>query len=186
MGEVPLQETVGSPGTALRCDEMVPHVYRGALPTRKQALLGPYRRPMRRVLGGSQGGRHFLMVEVPIPRGPVTAFASCYPRPQPSNPDPKRRGIPLHPLLYTALSLIHHHIFSLSCSLLLSLSPPLSLYRSRMEPTGPAAEMALPLKGGSSAPHVLPHPQRCQSGFRNCWSPTDMKSCTRDPILATS
>ena len=33
--------------------------------------LGPYRRPMPRVLGGSQGGGHFLMGEVP-PCGPMS------------------------------------------------------------------------------------------------------------------
>ena len=39
--------------------------YRVTSPTRKRTPLGPYRIPMRRVLGGSQGGGHFVMGEVP-------------------------------------------------------------------------------------------------------------------------
>ena len=34
--------------------------------TRKRTSLGPYRRPMPRVQGGSQGGGRFLMGEVPL------------------------------------------------------------------------------------------------------------------------
>ena len=37
--------------------------YRGNPLTRKRTLLGPYRRPMPRVLGGSYGGRRFLLGE---------------------------------------------------------------------------------------------------------------------------
>ena len=37
--------------------------YRGSLLVRKRNPLGPYRRPMHRVLGGSQGGGCFLMSE---------------------------------------------------------------------------------------------------------------------------
>ena len=33
---------------------------------RKRPPLGPYRRPMPRVLGGFQGGGRFLMSEVPL------------------------------------------------------------------------------------------------------------------------
>ena len=40
--------------------------YRGTSPTRKRTPLGPYRRPMPRVLGGSYGGGRFLMSEVPL------------------------------------------------------------------------------------------------------------------------
>ena len=40
--------------------------YRGASLIRKRILLGPYRRPMPRVLGGSWGGERFLMGEVPL------------------------------------------------------------------------------------------------------------------------
>jgi len=39
---------------------------RGASLTRKRTPLGPYRRPMPRVLGGSSGGSRFLMGEVPL------------------------------------------------------------------------------------------------------------------------
>ena len=34
--------------------------------TKKRKPLGPYRMPMPRVLGGSQGGRRFLIGEVPL------------------------------------------------------------------------------------------------------------------------
>jgi hypothetical protein len=40
--------------------------YRGTSVIRKRTLLGPSRRPMRRVLGGSQGGGRFLMDEVSL------------------------------------------------------------------------------------------------------------------------
>jgi len=40
--------------------------YRGTTLNRKRTPLGPYRRPMPRVLGGSYGGGCFLMGEVPL------------------------------------------------------------------------------------------------------------------------
>ena len=40
--------------------------YRGTLLIRNRTLLGPYRRPMPRVLGGSWGGGRFIMGEVPL------------------------------------------------------------------------------------------------------------------------
>ena len=40
--------------------------YRGTSLTNRDTPLGLYRRPMHRVLGGSQGGRRFLMGEVPL------------------------------------------------------------------------------------------------------------------------
>jgi hypothetical protein len=40
--------------------------YRGTSLIRKRIPLGPYRRPMPRVLGGSLGGGRFLMSEVPL------------------------------------------------------------------------------------------------------------------------
>ena len=40
--------------------------YRGASLIRKCTPLGPYRRPMPRLLGGSYGGGCFLMGEVPL------------------------------------------------------------------------------------------------------------------------
>ena len=40
--------------------------YRGTLPTSKRTPLGPYRRPVPKVLGGSYGGGRFLMSEVPL------------------------------------------------------------------------------------------------------------------------
>jgi len=40
--------------------------YRGTSLIRKRTPLGPYRRPMPRVLGGSWGGGRFLMGEVPL------------------------------------------------------------------------------------------------------------------------
>ena len=43
--------------------------YRGTSPARKRTPLGPYRRPMPKVLlGGSDGGGHVLMSEVPLYR----------------------------------------------------------------------------------------------------------------------
>ena len=44
------------------------HHYRGTSLTSKITPLGPYRRPMHRVLRVSQGGGHFLMGEVPLYR----------------------------------------------------------------------------------------------------------------------
>ena len=43
-----------------------PQRYSGNFLTEKRTLLGPYRRPIPRVLGGSKGGGRFLMVEVPL------------------------------------------------------------------------------------------------------------------------
>jgi len=43
--------------------------YRGTSQMRKCTPLGPYRRPMPRVPGGSQGGGRFLMGEVPHVQG---------------------------------------------------------------------------------------------------------------------
>jgi len=43
--------------------------YRGTSLTRTHNPLGPYRRPMPRVLGGSLGGSCFLMGEVSLYRG---------------------------------------------------------------------------------------------------------------------
>ena len=40
--------------------------YRDASLTRKRKPLGPYRKPMLRVLEGSQGGGRFLLGEVPL------------------------------------------------------------------------------------------------------------------------
>ena len=40
--------------------------FRGTSLTRKRTHLGPYRRPMPRVLVGSQDGGRFLMGEVPL------------------------------------------------------------------------------------------------------------------------
>ena len=40
--------------------------YRGTSIIRKRPPLGPYCRPMPRVLGGSEGGGRFLMSEVPL------------------------------------------------------------------------------------------------------------------------
>ena len=40
--------------------------YRGASLIRQRTPLGPYRRPMPRVLGGSEGGGRFFMGEVPL------------------------------------------------------------------------------------------------------------------------
>ena len=40
--------------------------YKGTSLTRKRNPLGPYHRPLPRVLGGSQGGGRFLMGEVPL------------------------------------------------------------------------------------------------------------------------
>ena len=42
--------------------------YRGTSLTRKRSPLGPYRRPMPRVLGGSKWGGRFIVGEVPVCR----------------------------------------------------------------------------------------------------------------------
>ena len=44
------------------------NTYRGISLTRKRTLLGPYRRPMPRLQGGSWGGGRFLISEVPLQR----------------------------------------------------------------------------------------------------------------------
>ena len=50
--------------------------YRGTSLTRKRTPLGPHRRPMPRVLGGSWGGGRFLMGEVTLSRKwPVGSYA---------------------------------------------------------------------------------------------------------------
>ena len=52
-----------------KMDELVTHAenpYLGTLLTRKRTHLGPFHRPMPRVLGGSQGGGRFLMGEVTL------------------------------------------------------------------------------------------------------------------------
>ena len=53
------------------CVELPPSVmtfsYRGTSLTRKRTPLGLYRRPMPRVLGGSEGGGRILMGAVPLP-----------------------------------------------------------------------------------------------------------------------
>ena len=48
----------------------------GYLTYKNRLPLGPYRRPMSRVLGGSKGGGRFLMSEVPqyIPNGTTVAL----------------------------------------------------------------------------------------------------------------
>ena len=44
----------------------IPHYFRGTSLTKKRTPLRPYRRPVPRVLGESQGGGRFLMSEVPL------------------------------------------------------------------------------------------------------------------------
>jgi len=50
---------------------VVSRAYRGTSLSRKRTPLGPYRRPMPRVLGGFWGGECFLMGEVPLLLGCV-------------------------------------------------------------------------------------------------------------------
>ena len=51
-------------------------VYRGTSLIRNRTPLGPYRRPMLRVLGGSEGDGCFLMGEVPLYKRRDNADAS--------------------------------------------------------------------------------------------------------------
>ena len=60
MSEVPLYSPRGGCGIPLSSE------YSSTSLTRKRTPLGPYRRPMSRVLGGGQGGGRFLMNEVPL------------------------------------------------------------------------------------------------------------------------
>ena len=46
------------------CDRVAP--YRGNSRIRKRTPLGPYRRPVPRVLGESYGGGRFLIGQVPL------------------------------------------------------------------------------------------------------------------------
>ena len=50
----------------LECFRMFSGSYRSTSLTRNRNPLGPYRRPMPRVLWGSGGGGRFLMGEVPL------------------------------------------------------------------------------------------------------------------------
>ena len=61
-------EGFGVPHGGLREDPRVEwsNLYRGTSPTRKRTPLGPYRRPLPRVLGGSWWGARFLMSELPL------------------------------------------------------------------------------------------------------------------------
>ena len=56
-------------------------IYRGTSLIRKRTPLGPYLRPMPRVLGGSYWGGRFLMGEVPLYKTSMT-----------KNQDPLRSG----------------------------------------------------------------------------------------------
>ena len=72
--------------------------YRGTSFTGKRTSLGPYRRPMPRVLGGSWGGGRFLMGEVPLKvktqqSGPFSAEkCSREGDPEPFEPDPQQHS----------------------------------------------------------------------------------------------
>jgi len=52
--------------SALQCQGGGQAPCRGTSPIRKRAPLGPYRRPMPRVAGGSKGSRRFIVGEVPL------------------------------------------------------------------------------------------------------------------------
>jgi hypothetical protein len=61
MGEVPLQTpTSYDPLPGPGCEGRAMDEYRGILLTRRCNPLGPYRRPMPRIIGGSHGGGRFL------------------------------------------------------------------------------------------------------------------------------
>ena len=64
MSEVPLYSRGGGE-LPQRAGGRIPP-YRATSRTRKRTPLGPYRRPMPRVLGGSVGGGRFFMSEVPL------------------------------------------------------------------------------------------------------------------------
>ena len=74
MSEVPLYSGASEPGgTTLKPEvsyergtPVGSRVYRGTSLIRKRTPLGPYPRPMPRVLGRSWGGGDFLMGEVPL------------------------------------------------------------------------------------------------------------------------
>jgi hypothetical protein len=74
MSEVPLHprlERRGSKTATHRAEKRISSL------TKKINPLGPYRRPMPRVLGGSQGGGRFLMGEIPLhsPGGSVSLLS---------------------------------------------------------------------------------------------------------------
>ena len=52
-------------------------LYRGTSLIRKRTPLGPYRRPMPRVLGWSQGGGRFFMGEVPLQLNQTNSRGVC-------------------------------------------------------------------------------------------------------------
>ena len=54
-------------------------VYRRTSLARKRTHLGPYRRPVPRVLGGTQVGGRFLMGEIPLYGVPCGTVRSSYP-----------------------------------------------------------------------------------------------------------
>jgi hypothetical protein len=63
------------------CLVSVRNAYRGTSLMRKHTPLGPYRRPVPRVLGGSLGGGCFLMSEVPLHNFILTASCRSSRRP---------------------------------------------------------------------------------------------------------
>ena len=50
----------------VECPGILSGRVQGYLAHKKSTPLGPYRRPMPRVMGESQGGGRFLMVEIPL------------------------------------------------------------------------------------------------------------------------
>ena len=74
MSEVPLYTNA----TARHLHQHISHFHlQGDLAHKKILLLGPYLRPMPRVLGGSYGGGRFLMSEVTLQHDRCETMACC-------------------------------------------------------------------------------------------------------------
>ena len=116
--------------------------YMGTSLIRKCPPLGPYRRPMPMVLGGSKGGGRFLMSEVPLylPTDtlppPPSSLPNASSRLTHSSHPPQTSDLPLHP------PPLQTH----------SLHPPTPILRMRVWGSGP--------RGGPVQRRISPGPRK--------------------------
>ena len=90
---IPNQPTYIVHRARAECSSALPS-YRGTSLTRKRTFIGPYRRPMPRVLGGSLGGGAISYErDTPVPR---KVFTQCSARPRPYRGSSLKRNIHPH------------------------------------------------------------------------------------------
>ena len=117
--------------------------YRGTSLIRKRTPLGPYRRPVPRVLGWSLGGGGcFLVSEVPLYTKFLNGtFQKADPKPQhlspkPSSPDPQPQTVKSKP---ESAGVLSNHPFNAECFAL----PTLQGYLNRPPPYGHHRALAI-------------------------------------------